>query len=320
MKRKAVKYLKSSHAVSVTRACKVVQLEKSSFYYKSTRRSDDDLRESLREKASERRRWGYPRLYQILRDKGWKDNRKRIYRIYKEEGLQLRKRKRKKVKHWRGERPALTTRPNQCWAMDFVHDRTASGRVIRMLTVLDSFTRESLWIEVDISLSGHRVTRVLNQIVELRGRPESILSDNGSEFTGLQVTKWCFDNNVNQILIQPGKPMQNGHVESFNGKLRDECLNENIFESIKDARVIVEDWRKDYNEYRPHSSLGNISPNKFYDSFKLKVGPVPEHLPTANITPGKACHDVRSFPEGSETCIDFFVQPPTSNEAVEQKK
>ena len=232
-------------------------------YYQPQERDDEPLRKALREKARERKRWGYRRLIVLLRRDGWTDNHKRIERIYREERLQVPKRRKRKTAYRRKEKPAAPVRMNDRWSMDFVHDVTAQGRKIRALNVVDDCTRECLWIEVDTSLGGERVTRVLSCLVDLRGKPDRLVMDNGPEFTGHRLDQWAYDNGVALDFIEPGKPQQNGYVESFNGKFRDECLNEHWFADVAEAREIIEEWRVDYNEHRPHSSLDYLAPAEF---------------------------------------------------------
>jgi putative transposase len=262
-KREAADYARETHGVSRAQACGLVDLARSSYYYKAKDRGDGPLREALKKAAAKRRRWGYRRLTVVLRRAGWTDNHKRIYRVYREAGLQVPKRRKRKTAKWRGEKPVAPQRMNQRWSMDFVHDATAGGRKIRLFNVVDDFTRECLRIEVDTSLSGQRVARVLNQLLELRGKPQALLSDNGPEFTGKALDQWAYDNGVQLQFIEPGKPMQNPYVESFNGKLRDECLNEHWFLNLDEARSIAENWRIDYNRIRPHSALNYMTPAEF---------------------------------------------------------
>jgi putative transposase len=260
-----VDYLKETYPVSGARACGLLHLAVSSYYYQCHgRRDDQPVRAALRRHAADRRRWGYRRLLVLLRRDGMGDNHKRVYRLYCSEGLQVRKRKRHKQKIVRGlERPVAPVRPNERWSLDFVHDRLANGRSLRLLTVHDDYTRECLWIEADISLSGPRVARVLDYVTELRGRPGSVLTDNGPEFAGLALERWAHDHKVQHRFITPGKPSQNGFIESFNGKLRDECLNENEFINLQHARELIESFRDDYNQNRPHSSLDDLTPAEF---------------------------------------------------------
>lgn len=238
-------------------------LPKSTFYYRARERDDKALRESLSDLAAKRRRWGYRRLLVLLRRRGFADNHKRVYRIYCQEGLQVRKRKGRKTSKWRGEKVPAPEGANERWSLDFVHDVTRNGRKIRVLNVIDDFTRECLSIEVDTSLGGERVGRVLDQITNIRGCPVAILTDNGPEFTSQAMEKWSYSSGVKHQFIEPGKPVQNAYVESFNGKLRDECLNEHWFSNLFEARSIIEEWRVDYNEQRPHSGLGYRTPAEF---------------------------------------------------------
>lgn len=253
----------TEYGVSRRRACSLVDLERSSFYYQGRGQEDGNLLERLKEIAAVRRRFGYRRLTLMLRREGKTVNHKKVYRLYREEGLQVRKRKKKSTAKWRGETMEAPERANQTWSLDFASDVMADGRRIRLLTVVDMFTRECLELEVDTSISGYRVARVLDRIVDQRERPERLVSDNGPEFTGKAMDAWAYKHGVKLHFIQPGKPMQNGHVESFIGKLRDECLNEHWFIGLNDARRTVEAWRQDYNTQRPHSSLGNKTPEEF---------------------------------------------------------
>ena len=240
-----------------------MQLQRSSYYYQTQPANDEPLRQALRAKAAQRRRFGYRRLGIVLRREGWTDNHKRMFRIYQEEGLQVKRRIKKHTAKWRGEKPVVAQRPNQRWSVDFMSDQLANGRRFRLLNVVDDFTRECLAVEVDTSLSGQRVTRVLERLCAVRGLPEHVVSDNGPEFTGQVVDSWDYQCGVQWQFIEPGKPVQNAYVESFNGKFRDECLNEHWFVRLEQARTVVELWRQDYNESRPHSSLGNQTPGEF---------------------------------------------------------
>jgi putative transposase len=249
--------------VSARRACGLLELARSSFYYASQPSEDGPLREALRQKAAQRRRFGYRRLTVLLRREGWTVNHKRVFRIYQEERLQVRRRIKKHTAKWRGDKPTAPTRINQRWSLDFVSDQLADGRRLRVLTVVDDYTRECLALETDTSLSGRRVARVLEQLRQQRGLPERLLTDNGPEFTSRALDAWAYARGVTQQFIEPGKPVQNAYVESFNGKLRDECLNEHWFVALDRAREIIETWRRDYNEARPHSGLGQRTPAEF---------------------------------------------------------
>lgn len=248
--------------MSLRLSCGLIGMSRSSYAYRSGR-DDAELLALIKEKALERKRWGYRRLHVLVRREGHQVNMKRTYRIYRDAGLQVRRRKRKRHRLERVHEIFESAEPNQRWSMDFVHDVTCGGRRMRMLTVVDDHTKRCLWIEVDSSISGHRVSRILDNLVELHGKPERVHSDNGPEFAGTALDQWSYANGVEHTFIQPGKPQQNCYVESFNGKLRDECLNEHWFESVAHARELVESWRVDYNEVRPHYSLGNKTPDEY---------------------------------------------------------
>lgn len=212
--------------------------------------------------AHEKRRYGYRRIHVLLKHEGININHKKLFRLYRELGLKVLKRGgRKRALGTRVVAMALTKK-NQEWSLDFVHDVLTNGRRIRMLTVVDDFTRESLKIAVETSLNGQRVCEELEQVIEARGKPDRILSDNGTEFTSTAILKWCQEQGIRWDYIQPGKPYQNGYIESFNGKLRDECLNENVFVNLQEVKRLVETWRGEYNEQRPHSSLKGKTPNE----------------------------------------------------------
>ena len=218
----------------------------------------------MREIANSRPRFGYERITVMLRREGWPVGRKRVRRLYRQEGLQLRMRcrRRKKMSLHRGPTPKPTG-PGQYWAMDFVHDQLASGRKFRVLTVIDQWSRESVLLEVDFALTGASVVRAFDRLASMRPLPMAITVDNGTEFTSRALDEWAWRHRVQLDFIRPGKPVENGMIESFNGRLRDECLNTNVFTSIDDARRTLEAWRQDYNEHRPHSSLGHLTPREF---------------------------------------------------------
>jgi putative transposase len=245
-------------------ACRLMGLARSTHRYRGRKAGRDrELRQRLKELAARRMRFGYRRLTAILVSEGLEVNHKRVYRLYREEGLAMRIRQRRRIR-WNGTvtRPGAT-RPNERWSIDFLSDCVSTGRVIRMLTMVDDYTRECPTIEVDTSLGGLRVRRVLDRVAAERGLPEAIVLDNGPEFRGRALAAWSEERGVRLEFIQPGKPVQNAYVESFNGRLRDECLNANWFTSLHDARRKIEEWRQDYNQERPHSSLGYLSPAAF---------------------------------------------------------
>ena len=267
-RRKVVIYLRENHQFSERRACDVVGLCRSSCRYQAIPKNDEEIRSRLRELAEQRRKFGAPRLHTLLLRAGYQINHKRTERLYREEGLSLRlKRRKKRTSHLRVvlDRPE---RVNQHWSMDFVSDNLFSGRRFRVLTVVDDFSRECPVLEADHSLTGQRVSRVLDRVALTRGLPEVITVDNGPEFISKALDLWAFENKVKLRFIQPGKPVQNAFIESFNGKFRDECLNEHVFVSLHKAQEIIESWRKDYNANRPHSSLDNMTPEEFSAAFK----------------------------------------------------
>jgi putative transposase len=257
-----VKHLMEEYRVSQRRACGLLAVARSSFCYES-QRNDAVLKEKLIGLARERPRFGYRRLHVLLRREGGKTtNHKRVWRVYKMAGLCVKRTRRKKL--IRGLRPALQLHTaNEEWAIDFVSDVMNGGRAFRVLSVVDSFTRECLALEVDTSMGSQRLTRVLDSIKQQRTLPLAIRSDNGPELTARHFLAWSIENKVDLIHIQPGKPVQNAHVESFHGRLRDECLNTSWFWNLFDARRKIEAWRQDYNSQRPHSSLGYRTPDEF---------------------------------------------------------
>lgn len=248
---------------SQRKACELVGIAPRVYRYQSTRDDDTDLRERLVELSAERRRFGYRRLHILLRREGWEVNWKKLYRLYKEEKLTVRKRGGRKRALGTRAPMALPQDKNQRWSLDFVSDTLVDGRRFRILCVIDDFSRECLATVVDNSISGTRVARELDAIAERRGYPCMVVSDNGTELTSNAMLKWQQDRQVEWHYIAPGKPMQNGFVESFNGRLRDECLNEHLFASLPTARNMIEDWRIDYNTERPHTSLDGLTPHEF---------------------------------------------------------
>ena len=257
------------YGVSQRRACKVLGVDRSSIRYASARPDDGDLRIAMKKVASERRRFGYRRIHIMLERQGIVMNMKKLRRLYREEKLQVRRRGgRKRALGTR--RPMLVPdRINSRWSLDFVSDAFTDGRRFRVLAVVDDYSRECLALVADTSLSGIRVVRELDALIAKRGRPEIIVSDNGTEFTSMAILSWSQTTRIDWHYIAPGKPMQNGFVESFNGRLRDECLNETLFSSLTDARKAIKNWKEDYNTQRPHSALGNITPVEFILKMQL---------------------------------------------------
>lgn len=263
VQRQAVGWLRERFGFGARRACRLAGLAASSWYYRSRKTQPDRLRGRLRELAAKRPRFGYRRLHVLLRREGEQVNHKRVYRLYREEGLAVRKKQRKKLAGRNRVPMPLPSCANERWSMDFVFDTLVAGRSFRTLNIVDDFTRECVAIEVDTSIGGLRVTRVLDRLADTRGLPRSIVIDNGPEFAGRALDAWAYRRGVKLNFIRPGKPVENAFVESFNGRFRDECLNENWFLDLHDAKAKIEEWRTDYNQVRPHSSLGNVPPIEF---------------------------------------------------------
>jgi transposase InsO family protein len=266
-KRAAVAHLEAEMGLSERRACSIVCADRKMIRYCSRRPPDIELRARLRELANERRRFGYRRLFVLLRREGELSGINRIHRLYREEGLTVRKRRaRRKATGTRA--PILVeAKPNARWSLDFVYDQFANGRRFRVLNIVDDVTKECLGAVPDTSISGRRVARELTTIVERRGKPGSIVSDNGTEFTCNAMLAWCKDTSINWHFIAPGKPIQNAFVESFNGRMRDELLNETLFFDLDDARTKIAVWVADYNGDRPHSSLKYLTPAAYAATF-----------------------------------------------------
>lgn len=262
-KREAVARLQAFLGMSERRACRVIGADRKSMRYRSPRDDDAEVRSKLRELAQQRRRFGYRRLHILLRREGILINRKKTQRLYREEKLAVRRRRsRRRAIGARAPAPVLAL-PNQRWSLDFVHDQLASGRRFRVLNIVDDVTRECLRAVPDTSISGRRLVRELADLIAERGKPGMIVSDNGTELTSNAVLAWCGEAGVEWHYIAPGKPMQNGYVESFNGRMRDELLNETLFLSMDHARVQIAAWVEDYNHERPHSALGYETPAAF---------------------------------------------------------
>ncbi len=262
-KREAVAHLRLGFEVSERRACRMIDCARMTVRYRPQRSDDAGLRARLRSLAHERRRFGYRRLHVLLRREGFVVNHKRLFRLYREERLMVRRRG--------GRKRALGTRApmivpqgaNERWSLDFVSDQFIDGRRMRILAVVDDCTRECLTLVADTSISGHRVARELDRLLAERGRPATIVSDNGTEFTSNAILRWADDRKVGWHYIAPGKPVQNAFIESFNGRLRDELLNETLFRSLAHVRAALDAWSDDYNTARPHSRLGWMTPETY---------------------------------------------------------
>ena len=263
-RRGLVQYLKLSYEVSERRACSSLGFHRSSHRYRSVADRHDELRIRLRDLAADRPSCGYRRLWVLMRREGWLVNHKLVYRLYREEGLGLRRRRpRRRVSAARREALPRPNQTNQSWSMDFMSDQLFSGRTLRILTIVDNFSRESLALKVGSSLNGDDVVGVLNALICERGAPRSIRVNNGTEFTSVVLDQWAYWNRVTLDFTRPGKPTDNAFIEAFNSSFRQECLNEHWFLSVPDAQEKVEAWRLEYNAHRPHSSLGNLAPEVF---------------------------------------------------------
>lgn len=256
--------MQAQYQISVRRACALAQFSRAAWYRRRTADDQVALRRRIKELAAARPRFGYKRIWVMLRREGWQVNHKRIHRLYRLEGLQLRMRirRRKHICLHRGVVPRARG-PGERLSMDFVHDQLFDGRPFRMLTVIDQWSRRSVIIEPRFRFSGQAVAEVLDRWVADHGTPTTITVDHGTEFTSKALEAWAWDRGVQLDFIHPGKPMENGHIESFNGRLRDECLNVTQFLSLDHARNATEAWRQDYNQHRPHGSLDHLTPNEY---------------------------------------------------------
>lgn len=262
--------MREQTSISERRACQLVGLSRTVLHYVSSEQPENSLiQQRIIELAQTRRRFGYRRIGALLRREGCKANHKRVFRLYQEAGLAVKRRRKRHGVAVEREKLSRPSKPNEVWSMDFVSDALAGGRRIKALTIVDDFTKESVDIALDHGISGHYVTRVLDQAVRFRGVPAAIRTDQGPEFTGRALDQWAYRNGVQLKLIQPGKPTQNAYIESFNGRFRDECLNEHWFTSLAEARVLVAAWRRDYNERRPHSALDYQTPAEFAVRFRI---------------------------------------------------
>lgn len=286
-------HLQQVYEMSERRACQVIGCCRMTIRYASRRSDDANLRERMKEMAHERRRFGYRRLHVLLRREGHVVNHKRLFRLYREEKLNVRRRGGRKRAIGTRSPMLLPMAPNERWSLDFVSDQLTDGRRLRVLCVVDDCTRECLGLIADTSLSGGRVARELDQIIAGRGKPKMIVSDNGTEFTSNAILTWADRSRVAWHYIAPGKPNQNAFVESFNGRLRDELLNETLFSSLAHARAVLQAWKTDYNAHRPHSRIGWLTPLEYASTFTPRrdqalrsmrsSAPAHDALATANI-------------------------------------
>ncbi len=271
VKREAVAHLQAMMGLSERRACSIVNADRKMIRYRSCRPPDTELRTRLRDLANERRRFGYRRLFVLLRRDGEPSGINRIYRLYREEGLTVRKRRARRRAVGTRAPLLVAAKANERWSLDFVHDQFACGRRFRILNIVDDVTRECLAAIPDTSISARRVARELTVLIERRGKPGMIVSDHGSEFTSNVMLAWAQENRVTWHFIAPGKPMQNGFCESFNGRMRDELLNESLFFGLNHAKARISAWTDDDNQRRPHSALGYIPPAAYAASLTTAV-------------------------------------------------
>jgi len=271
-KRDAVAHLRNVLQMSERRACTVVSADRKMIRYRSRRPPDIELRNRLRDLANQRRRFGYRRLFILLREQGEPSGINRIYRLYREEGLMVRKRKARRRAIGTRTPILVEAKVNARWSLDFIHDQLAQGRRFRILNIVDDVTRECLTAIPDTSISGKRIARELTMLIGIRGKPQMIVSDNGTEFTSNAILSWSKDHGVDWHYIAPGRPMQNGYIESFNGRMRDELLNESLFINLDQARQLIGAWVTDYNTARPHSSLGYKTPAAYAGTLTAPKG------------------------------------------------
>ena len=296
-RREAVAQLRVGFQMSERRACRIVSVDRKVVRYRSRRPPDTGLRARMRELAAERRRFGYRRLHVLLRQEGLVLNRKRTQRLYREEGLSVRRRRGRKRATGARAPLLLPALPNTRWSIDFVHDQLACGRRVRILNIIDDVTKECLAAVADTSISGKRVARELDAVVARRGRPGMVVSDHGTEFTLNAMLAWGVQNRVSWHFIAPGKPMQNGICESFNGRMRDELLNETLFFGLDHARRALAGWVRDYNERRPHSALQYLTPAAYAANFTATSDRLrnPDQLRRSPVAP--PAHTRQSQPE-----------------------
>jgi len=283
VKREAVDYLTTEEQLSNRKACKLMGISRTTYQYKAKPKDDSELQKVLTALTNKHVAIGYWQCCHRLWDKGYTWNHKRIYRVYTDMKLNIRRRAKKRLPERIKQPLAIATAPNETWSIDFMSDRLVDGRKFRLLNVIDDFNRESLAIEVDTSLPSLRVIRVLDQLIAKRGKPANIRTDNGPEFISHKLQQWCERNNITLQYIQPGKPMQNAYIERKNGSIRRELLNAYLFYSLKEVRTMSEEWRTDYNAERPHKSLGYLSPIKYAEQCYKSIEPAQQLYPqTAN--------------------------------------
>ena len=274
-KRELVEYARKAYKISRRRACGLFGLWESSLYYKAKGRDDEALRSALNEHATANQGWGYRGLMDWLVRDGFRDNHKRVYRVYAEEGLQLGRRKRRQKSRYRGSKLDEPQGLNELWTMDFLSDQLSDRRVFRLLVIMDVYSRECLAIEADTSISGRRVARALDRLKQERGLPKVLGSDNGPEFRSRHMDQWAYDNGVKLHFIKPGTPTQNAYIESLNSQIRKRLLDTNWFASMAEVRYRAEDWRTIYNTIQRHGSLNKKTPEAFAAAARLRSATPP---------------------------------------------
>lgn len=267
-----MRYLQEHWEMSEQRACGLVKLQRSSLRYERCLDRNEELRKKLKALAEQRPRFGHPRLYVLLRREGYRVNHKRTERLYRELSLSLRRKRRKKIGCHLRIAPEPPKRPNERWSMDFIHDQFVDGRRFKCLVIVDDFTRECPVIAAGISITGVGVANALEALGKARQLPPVIVCDNGPEFAGKALDEWAHRHNIKLDFIRPGKPVENAYIESFNGKFRDECLNEELFYNLEHAKLKIEAWRRDYNQNRPHQSLDYKTPEEFMTDYQMTNG------------------------------------------------
>jgi len=267
-KRQLANRISECYQLSTRAACGLIGLGRSSYYYKSKPKNDEALRLRIKEIAATRVRFGFQRIHVLLRREGWKVNRKKVYRIYKEEGLEVRTKRRKRIAGHARVPLGAAGEPNEQWSLDFVHARFEDGRPFRVLTAIDNFSRQNVILEPLKRASGQDVAAALDRAAGGRGYPKSIRVDNGSEFYSKAMDQWAYGHGVAIEFIRPGKPVENGYIESFNGRLRDECLNVHLFFDVADARRKLLDWQRDYNARRPHGAFDGLTPDEYMRTWR----------------------------------------------------
>ena len=316
-RRKGVEFLRVKE-VSQRRGCALLKIGRSSFYYKSHRADDTELIEQLAAIAGKYKRYGSPRAHALLRREGIIVNHKRVERVWKEQGLSLPKRKKRKRCKKKQNIAMCAEYPNHVWTYDFMHDTTHDGRKLKLLTVLDEFTRKSLAVQVERKMPAAEVIATLGQLFAVHGVPRYLRSDNGPEFVAKATGRWLKANDVQTRYIDPGSPWQNAYCESFNDKLRSECLNLEIFYSVKETKILTNQWRLHYNNQRPHSSLGYLTPSEFEENYNaMNAGALPPHprslshfgLPASKVHGGQTGIDITKQGAGLNQSSPFAVQP-----------